>query len=155
MPRMRLVCRHRGRGAFIAKQASPIVVLALVLVMTACSSGDDAVQTTSGLDRFPDVIGVEVEVDSDGTYRFDVTISSPYDSPDRYADAWRVKNPNGTVYGVRELLHDHAGEQPFTRSLAGVEIPDGVERVVVEGRDLENGWGGKTLEVDLGAAREP
>lgn len=67
------------------------------------------------------------------------TISPPYDSPDRYADAFRVLAPDGTVLGVRELLHDHANEQPFTRSLDDVEIPDDVDRVTVEGRDLGRG----------------
>ena len=74
---------------------------------------------------------------------------SAYDTPERYADAWRVKGPDGAVLGVRELLHDHAGEQPFTRSLDGIEIPDGVQTVVVEGRDLANGWGGGTVEVPV------
>lgn len=79
----------------------------------------------------------------------EATISSPYDSPDRYADAFRVLAPDGTVLGVRELLHDHANEQPFTRSLDDVRIPDDVDRVTVEGRDLANGWGGDTVTVTV------
>jgi hypothetical protein len=56
--------------------------------------------------------------------------------------------PDGEVLGVRELLHDHAGEQPFTRTLGQpITVPDGVERLVVEGRDLVNGWGGGTTAV--------
>lgn len=78
-----------------------------------------------------------------------VTISSPYDTPDRYADAIRIRNADGTVYGVRELLHDHASEQPFTRSVTGVTVPDGVAEVVVEARDKTNGWGGKTQTVSV------
>jgi hypothetical protein len=85
----------------------------------------------------------------DGTYDFAVTVSSPYDSPDRYADAWRVRGEDGTVYGIRELLHEHANEQPFERSLADVLIPDGVTTVIVEGRDLVNGWGGNTITIEL------
>lgn len=53
------------------------------------------------------------------------------------------------VYGIRDLLHDHADEQPFTRSLGGVEIPEDTGTVVVEARDLVNGWGGATMVVDL------
>ncbi len=96
---------------------------------------------------FPNVVAAEARRKSDGSLRFDVTVSSVYDSPERYADAWRVIGEDGTVYGVRELLHDHAGEQPFTRSLDGVAIPAGVARVKLEGRDLLNGWGGATIEV--------
>lgn len=107
------------------------------------SEGADSAQ------RFPDVIEAEVIRSADGTFRFDVTISSPYDSPDRYADAFRVVGPDGDVLGVRELLHDHASEQPFTRSLANVAVPPGVSTVTVEARDLDNGWGGATVQLEL------
>ncbi len=53
------------------------------------------------------------------------------------------------MLGIRELLHDHAGEQPFTRSLEDLVIPDGVDRIVIEGRDLANGWGGTTVTLDV------
>lgn len=118
-----------------------------VLVLVGCG-GDDNVTDGSQDQLFPDVLAAEVTASGSG-FRFDVTMSSPYDSPDRYADAWRVVGPDGTVFGVRELLHDHAGEQPFTRSLNNVEIPVGVERVTIEGRDQVNGWGGATVEVRL------
>jgi hypothetical protein len=98
---------------------------------------------------FPEVVAAAARRGSDNTIRFDVTVSSPYDSPQRYADAWRVIGPDGTVYGIRELLHDHAGEQPFMRSLDGVRIPNRVESVTVEARDLANGWGGTTVDVKL------
>ena len=76
-------------------------------------------------------------------------MSSPYDTPERYADGWRVKGPDGTVYGVNTLDHDHAGEQPFTRVQSGITVPAGVEEVVVEGRDRTNGFGGTTKTVHL------
>jgi len=98
---------------------------------------------------FPEVVSAEVELEADGTYSFEVTISSPYDTPERYADAWRILSPDGTELGIRELLHDHAGEQPFTRDLSGVEIPDDISVVTIQGRDLVNGWGGATFEVTL------
>ncbi len=85
----------------------------------------------------------------DGTWRFDVTLSSPYDTPERYADAWRILAPDGAELGVRVLAHDHQFEQPFTRSLSGVAIPSDVTTVTVQGRDQRNGWGGATVEVGL------
>lgn len=127
---------------------SRLFVLTLSIAIVACGI-DEAAETTVGDEAFPDVVDVVVQREADGSYTFDVTISSPYDSPERYADAWRVRSVDGTVYGVRELLHDHAGEQPFTRSLRGVEIPPDVETIVVEGRDLDNGWGGEIMRVDL------
>lgn len=100
-------------------------------------------------DTFPSVIGATAAPDGDGTWRFDVTISSPYDSPERYADAWRVLGPDGAEYGIRILTHDHASEQPFTRSQSGIAIPESVEIVTIQGRDLANGWGGDTYELTL------
>jgi len=53
------------------------------------------------------------------------------------------------VLGERILLHDHAGEQPFTRDLYGVRIPRGIRTVSVQARDQQYGYGGKTVEVAL------
>ncbi len=98
---------------------------------------------------FPDVIAATATMSGEGTWLFSATVSSPYDSPERYADAWRVLAPDGTELGARELAHDHASEQPFTRTLSGVVVPAGVDVVTVEGRDQVNGWGGATVEVEL------
>lgn len=109
---------------------------------------DQCIEPDLELGLYPDVVSAEVSEGSD-TFGFEVTISSPYDSPDRYADAFRVIGDDGQVYGVRELLHDHANEQPFTRSLGGVEIPEGVDTVTIEARDQVYGWGGAAVEVRL------
>jgi len=42
--------------------------------------------------------------------------------------------------------------QPFTRSLSGVQIPDGIKQVVVRGHDSVHGYGGKEKRVNLAAA---
>ena len=99
--------------------------------------------------KHPDVIAAKAQARGAGAFDFDVTVSSPYDTPQRYADAFRVMHKDGTVYGERVLLHDHATEQPFTRDLQGVVVPAAVRSVVVQARDLKNGWGGKTVEVVL------
>jgi hypothetical protein len=99
--------------------------------------------------RHPDVLGVSVRHAGGDRFDFDVTISSPYDTPQRYADGFRVSHHDGTVYGERKLWHDHAGEQPFTRDLHGVRIPSGVRTVVIQARDQVHGYGGRTIEVAL------
>lgn len=140
------------------------VTVALAVIVAGCGGADDAAPATtaptptsaatptpdeaSGTQRHPDVVDATLERSGD-RWRVAATLSSPYDSPDRYADAFRVLGPDGTVLGVRELLHDHANEQPFTRSLDDVQIPDDVDRVTVEGRDLANGWGGDTVTVTV------
>lgn len=119
--------------------------------MTSSAAPATAAATGASADadqEYPDVVAVELSPTGD-TWTVDATISSPYDSPDRYADAFRVLAPDGTELGVRELLHDHASEQPFTRSLTGATIPHDVTEVTVEGRDLVNGWGGETVTVPM------
>jgi len=114
------------------------------------SAGNENTQTPApgfADQMYPDILDASLEEQQDGTYDVSVTVSSPYDSQERYADAWRLLTPAGEEIAVRILTHPHANEQPFTRSLTGVEIPEGVERVVVQGRDLVNGWGGETIEV--------
>lgn len=98
---------------------------------------------------FPEILMVEPSLGDNGLWTIAVTIASPYDTPEQYADGWRVMGPDGTVYGVHTLGHDHANEQPFTRTQLNVEIPDEVTEVTVEGRDLVNGFGGPTLTVEL------
>lgn len=98
---------------------------------------------------FPDVLDATAERADDGTWTISATLSSPYDTPERYADAWRVLGADGTEYGIRVLTHDHANEQPFTRSHSGIEIPDDVAEVTIEGRDQLSGWGGETFTLQL------
>lgn len=99
--------------------------------------------------KYPDVVAATAQARGENRFDFDVTISSPYDTPQRYADAFRVMNTEGVAYGERKLLHDHAGEQPFTRDLYGVTIPPGVQTVRVQARDQKYGYGGKTVELAL------
>jgi hypothetical protein len=102
-----------------------------------------------GGDRYPDVLLVELRPRGEHSYDVVVTLSSPYDTPQRYADGWRVLAPNGDVLGTHTLMHDHASEQPFTRTQPGVVIPADVETITVEGRDQANGFGGLTLTVEV------
>lgn len=122
-------------------------------VSTSTTAGPVTDAVTAVDELFPDVLGATAMLD-DGLWTFSATLSSPYDSPERYADAWRVVGPDGTVFGIRELAHDHANEQPFTRSQSDIAIPRDVDTVTVEGRDQISGWGGATFEVDLGALRQ-
>ena len=121
-------------------------LLALGLTL-ACTSG--APEAPAEERRFPDVVDARATRAPDGSWTFHVTLSSPYDTPARYADAWRVLSPAGDTLAIRELAHDHAAEQPFTRSLSGVKLGDGLERVRIEGRDKVHGWGGATVELEL------
>ena len=71
---------------------------------------------------------------------FSVTLTHPDTGWDHYADGWRVETEDGTILGTRELLHPHENEQPFTRSLGNVSIPDGTQRVLIRARCNQDGW---------------
>ena len=138
-----------------------------VALLTGCGGGDDAgggraapagsgstadTARTSAGTRFPDIRAAKLRAGTDGTFALDVTVSSPYDTPQRYADGWRVL-VGGTqrVLGTHTLDHDHADEQPFTRTQDALEIPRGIARVTVQGRDRKNGYGGTTVTVAVPA----
>jgi hypothetical protein len=99
--------------------------------------------------RFPDVVAVKVKASGPNLFDFDVTVSSPYDTPGRYADGFRVYTAANQVLGERKLWHDHQNEQPFTRDLYGVAIPQGVSSVFIQARDQKYGYSGKVAEVRL------
>lgn len=125
-----------------------ILVRGMRMMLMVFALGTCATQAQA--QDYPDVIDASVTEVSPGVYRFAATISSPYDTPERYADAFRIMSLDGKVeYGVRILWHDHASEQPFTRSLDGVSIPEGVDEIMIQGRDKANGYGGQTLSVSL------
>lgn len=106
-------------------------------------------EVASGGREFADVLSVEVRNTGPGIFSFSATISSPDTGWKKYANAFRVRTKEGKVFGIRVLLHPHVNEQPFTRSLSGVKIPDGVREVVVDAQDSVAGWGGKSVRVKL------
>lgn len=122
-------------------------------VTAAATTVDDTAPASSEIagtseQQFPDIVDASATLTNEA-WTFLVTVSSPYDSPERYADGWRILGPDGTEYGFRLLTHDHASEQPFTRSLSDVQIPADVDVVTIEGRDRLNGFGGGTFELSM------
>jgi len=86
---------------------------------------------------------------SGSDWTFSVTLRHSDTGWDDYADGWRVVTQNGTVLGTRTLFHPHVDEQPFTRLLSGVAIPEATTRVFIEARTNADGWGEARLAVDL------
>lgn len=96
----------------------------------------------------PQITHIETQPLSSG-WRFDVTLTHPDTGWDHYADGWRVELEDGTILGTRELLHPHVNEQPFTRSLSSVSIPDGVNTVYLRSKCNVDGWSQSTVRYDL------
>lgn len=147
----------RGGGKIVVVRYGYVALL--LLVVAGCGNGTTTTQATAttpaqatttvaeATEGCADVIGVEVS--GDGPYTFSVTVSSADTGWDRYADQWRIETLDGDVLGTRELTHPHVDEQPFTRSLGGVEMT-APQTVVVAARDSVSGYCGETVEVDVG-----
>lgn len=98
-----------------------------------------ALAATPALADSPVIENVTMKKSGD-SWTFNVTIKHGDTGWDDYADGWRVMDANGKELGMRTLAHPHVNEQPFTRSLSGVTIPDNVTEIGIQARDTINGW---------------
>ena len=96
-----------------------------------------------------DVVAVEVARLAPGVWRFDVSVRHADAGWDHYADRWEVLAPDGTELARRVLLHPHDDEQPFTRGLPRVEVPEGLASARVRAHDSVHGYGGAEMTVRL------
>lgn len=87
---------------------------------------------------------------SGDAWNFAVTLSHPDSGWEHYADGWEVQDTDGNRLGYRLLAHPHEHEQPFTRSLGGIAIPKGTDKVFIRAHCLVDGWGEQLFEVTLG-----
>ena len=113
-----------------------VALVALALISIRCVGAGEA-----------DVVAATLTPAGDGAWRVGVTVEHADAGWDHYADAWEMVAPDGAVLGTRTLLHPHVDEQPFTRSLSGVAIPDEVVEVTIRARDSVHGRGGRELTV--------
>jgi hypothetical protein len=86
---------------------------------------------------------------SGNSWQFDVTIAHGDTGWDDYADGWRVELADGTILGTRILVHPHVDEQPFTRSLRGVDIPAATGIVHIRAATNVTGWADTTQVLTL------
>lgn len=91
-----------------------------------------------------EVLDVKVSGEA-GAYNFSVTVSSPDEGCNQYADWWEVLTPEGELLYRRILLHSHVGEQPFTRSGGPVPIESDVV-VLVRAHMNTSGYSDQAME---------
>lgn len=96
-----------------------------------------------------DVLQATARAAGDGRWTVSATIKHADAGWDHYADAFQVVAPDGTVLGTRVLYHPHVQEQPFTRSLTRVEIPENLDYVMVRAGDKVHGYGGQEFRLEL------
>ncbi len=98
----------------------------------------------------PVIVKVDVTGGRAGGYNFAVTVKHADAGWKHYVNKWDVVTMDGKLLGSRKLWHPHVNEQPFTRSLAGVKIPDSVKKIKIRVHDSVHGYGKTDYEIDLG-----
>ncbi len=96
----------------------------------------------------PEIVSVVADKVGMG-WRISVTLRHGDTGWDHYADGWRVEDADGTILDTRELLHPHEQEQPFTRSLSSVMVPDGVRALFIRAHCSVDGWSGQTYRIEM------
>lgn len=92
----------------------------------------------------------DVSVEKTGmVWSVHVTLEHPDTGWDHYADGWEVLDAAGNRLGYRELMHPHVNEQPFTRSLNGLVLPDGTRELFIKSSCSVEGWAGAPVRVEL------
>ncbi len=118
-------------------------------VFLLCAGAVAALASGAALAGEADVVDAVLQRQADGTYTAEVAVRHADTGWDHYADRWEVVAPDGRVLGTRTLYHPHVEEQPFTRSLRGLEVPEGVTLVRIRAHDSVHGFGGVEVELEV------
>jgi hypothetical protein len=114
------------------------ILLALAPLLTAASSAlGDAPRITSA-ELLPR--------GSDWSVR--VMLQHPDSGWDHYASGWEVLAPDGTVLAEAEITHPHSAD-PFQTDLDGIQVPAGVDHLLIRVRCTLDGWSARTYRLDL------
>lgn len=128
----------------------PLILTVIAAVLIALQGGMASARQNKEEINLAEANVMEVEFSQAGAvteYRFDVTLYHDDDGEDGYANWWQVEDLDGNVLGRRDLQHPH-GTREFTRSET-IDIPEGIEHVVVRGHDQTHRFGGRAAIVDL------
>lgn len=133
-----------------------VVMICFAVAAVLPAAGPVSAQDTHSEDQFDtdlkyaQVRQVELRETGDRVYHVSVTLRHADSGWDHYADLWQVvDDATGEVIGERPLAHPHTNEQPFTRSLSQVEIPEGVEVLRVRAKCNQHGYEGKQVRIPL------
>ena len=114
------------------------------------SSYSDSSIDYNGDLKYSQVQFVKLTGKSNGTWTFDVTILHEDTGWDHYADLWVIVDPEtDSVLGTRVLAHPHVNEQPFTRSLSSVNIPEDINIIEIRSKCNLHGFLGKSVRINF------
>lgn len=126
-----------------------VTAVLLPLVSVSAQATQEEEQFNPDL-KYAQVRQVELRESGDRVYHVSVTLRHADSGWDHYADLWQVvDDETEEVLGERRLAHPHTNEQPFTRSLSRVEIPEGVEVIRIRAKCNQHGYEGKQVRIPL------
>lgn len=126
-----------------------IFIAVLTLSILSFLHSEEAFQGDDKL-IYAQVVNAKAVLKSDDTWTFSVTIRHKDEGWDHYADKWIILNSETQeILGSRILAHPHDNEQPFTRSLSGVKIPNDVEEVEIRAKCSLHSYIGKRVRIVL------
>ena len=96
-----------------------------------------------------DVLEASATCSRESVCTFSVAVRHDDEGWDHYAARWQVLSMDGEILATRILRHPHGEEQPFTRSLDKVELPEGSTSVRIRAGDSVHGLGGAEVLVPL------
>ena len=96
-----------------------------------------------------DVLNATSSCDANMNCSFNVTIKHNDTGWKHYVNKYEILSPTGAILGTRVLFHPHVNEQPFTRSISNVKIPNEVTSIVVRAYDSVHEFGGKEFVLKL------
>ncbi|MCP4996182.1 MAG: hypothetical protein GY934_20745 [Gammaproteobacteria bacterium] len=105
--------------------------------------------TAAALAGDVEIIEATAHTTGNSNYRIDVTLHHADTGWDHYADGWRVLSDSGNQLGERILHHPHVNEQPFTRSLSGLKIPNTVQYIEIQAHDNVHGNSKASYRINL------
>ncbi len=88
---------------------------------------------------------VDVKVECNSSCTFSVTLQHADEGWNHYADHWLILDKDEQVIAARKLMHPHVKEQPFTRSLSYIEIPDEITEVTIRAHCSVDNYSGKDM----------
>lgn len=114
----------------------------LSVMLAAC------LMTSASFALEPEIMGVRA-LQSGAAWRVEVTVLHPDTGWDHYVDGWEVLDKDGKRLGYRLLHHPHVNEQPFTRALDDLSLPDGTREIFVRAHCSVDGWSSAPVRVAL------
>ncbi|MEO0392317.1 MAG: hypothetical protein AAF213_03600 [Pseudomonadota bacterium] len=119
-----------------------ILAAAAILALPFVATLTFAVPLNPAMAGKADVLDATLEALGNGQYRVTATIRHDDEGWEHYVNRFDVVAPDGQVIQQRVLFHPHVDEQPFTRSLEVLLIPEGVDRIIIRAHDSRHGLGG-------------